>query len=414
MKRSLTHIFVLICSFVTAASSQGQITLSLQQCIDSALLKNGMITAAELEIKKAGILKGTAFDPPKTEIVLKQETTGGGGPENGVQFSQDFEFPTVYVERSKVLAARENIERSNYNITVNNLKYEVAAQYHTLLYQRELLDLNQATAEMYERFQKLAETRFNDGDCSALEKMNAVRMMEKNRQERIALLQDYATATNKMKLLTGCYESVEPSTGLFEPLIQVVDSAGFTYDTTPEAILADSEIALSRRNVVLAKHELLPDLYLSATVQALIKSFNPYNVDRSRFEQGNFMGFEVGISVPLFFGAQKSRIKAAETEANIALLNKETAAIEAESRFKAILSELGKAESQLNYYTGTALKQADEIKRLAEVSYEYGEIDYMEYIGNLETYYSIRKEYAAAVNDYNQTILRLNHLTGQQ
>ena len=411
MKRILIITAILLS---TLPAVMGRRVMTLQQCVDSALLNNGLVKAASLEIEKAGILKGTAFDVPKTGITLKQTPADGGGPDNGVTFSQDFEFPTVYLEKSKVLTARENIERSNYNIVVNDLKYEVVSLYHTLLYQRELLNLNERLDEMYDRFCKLATVRYDEGDCSALEKMNAVRMLERNRQERTGLLQDFNTGSEKMRFLTGCNEVIEPSETPLVPIAQLVDSLSFSFDHTPQGLLADSQIALSDRNIVLSRHELLPDIYLAATVQALIKSFNPYHIDRTRFEQGNFMGFEVGISVPLFFGSQRSKIKAAETDLNIARLKKETDAMEAENRFNTLLAELEKATRQLGYFTGTALGQADEIKRLAEVSYEYGEIDYMEYMNNLETFYSIHKEYLDAVNEYNQTVLRINHLIGQQ
>lgn len=415
MKRFPTCLYFLILLLSTAAPGAGaEKVMSLQQCVDSALLKNGLVTAASLEIEKAGILRRTAFDPPKTGITLKQETTGGGGPENGVTFSQDFEFPTVYLEKSKVLAARENIERSNYNIVVNDLKYEVISQYHSLLFQRELLALNSRLEEMYERFGKLATVRYEDGDCSALEKMNAVRMLENNRQERIGLLRDLSTGSERLQYLTGCSEAVVPAETPLVPIVLLSDSLNFSYETTPGGLLAESEISLSDRNVVLSRHELLPDIYLAATVQALIKSFNPYHIDRTRFEQGNFMGFEVGISVPLFFGAQRSKIKAAEAEVNIARLKKETEAMEAENRFRTMVGQLEKSAGRLSYFTSTALSQADEIKRLAEISYEYGEIDYMEYINNLETYYSIHREYLEAVDEYNQTVLKINHLIGQQ
>ena len=415
MKRFPTCLYFLILLLSTAAPGAGaEKVMSLQQCVDSALLKNGLVTAASLEIEKAGILRGTAFDPPKTGITLKQETTGGGGPENGVTFSQDFEFPTVYLEKSKVLAARENIERSNYNIVVNDLKYEVISQYHSLLFQRELLALNSRLEEMYERFGKLATVRYEDGDCSALVKMNAIRMLENNRQERIGLLRDFSTGSERLRYLTGSSEAVVPAETPLAPIVLLPDSLNFSYETTPGGLLAESEIALSDRNVVLSRHELLPDIYLAATVQALIKSFNPYHIDRTRFEQGNFMGFEVGISVPLFFGAQRSKIKAAEAEVNIARLKKETEAMEAENRFRTLVGQLEKSAGRLSYFTSTALAQADEIKRLAEISYEYGEIDYMEYINNLETYYSIHREYLEAVDEYNQTVLKINHLIGQQ
>ena len=410
MKRFL-YIFILTL-FIYAGQSpaSARLVLTLNQCLDSAMTLNGNITAAAMEIEKAGILKGTAFDPPKTGITLKQETTGGGGPDNGVSFSQDFEFPTVYVKRSKVLSAQQDVERGNFNIAVNDLSYQVTSTFYTLLYRNELLKLNREAGAMFNQFFNLASTRFADGDCSALEKLNATRMVEKNELERTGLLADYDRESLFLGALTGCGQPVVPADTVLCLSSYTPGMESFNYSTTPAGMLNDSEISLSSHNLTLARHELLPDLYVAATVQALIKGFNPYHIDRNRFQQGNFMGFEVGISVPLFFGAQRSRIKAAEADLSIARLRKETAAMEAETRYGKLLTELDKATATLNYYTTKALPQADEIKRLAEISYEYGEIDYMEYLGNIETYFSIRKDYLDAVNEYNQTIITINSL----
>ena len=415
MKRLALYLIFLFTTTIPAlASTEPVLRLSLQECMDSAMANNGRISLARMEIEKATIMKGTAFNPSKTSVTLKQETTGGGGPDNGVAFGQEFEFPTVYIARNKVLTAEENLQRSAFDQASFDLENEVAKEYYTMLYQLEMLKLNSALADLYGNFHQLASKRFELGDCSALEVLNAQRMADLNHMEGEDIRRDLDQTTRRMMTLTGTQIPVMPADTILPRIIFVTDSCGFDYQTTVMARVADSEIELLNRNASLARQEMLPDISLGATVQALIKGFNPYHIERERFKQGNFMAFEIGISLPVFFGAQKSKIKAAETDISIARLRKETAASEAEKEYEALLSRLEKAVGRLAFYDENALSQAEEIKRLADVSYEYGEIDYMEYINNLQTYYSVKKEYVEAINEYNMTVLQLMVLTGKK
>ena len=191
------------------------------------------------------------------------------------------------------------------------------------------------------------------------------------------------------------------------------DADAFDFASTPRGKAADSEVKVSEKELTVTRHEFLPGITVGATAQALIKGFNPYNVDRSRFEQGNFMGFEVGITVPLFFGAQRSRAKAAKKDVEIARMQRESAEKESKNEYNAALDRLKAASANLAYYTVDGSAQAAEIARIADVSYRLGEIDYVEYISNLETAYEMQSGYADAINEYNQTVILLNYLTGK-
>ena len=53
---------------------------------------------------------------------------------------------------------------------------------------------------------------------------------------------------------------------------------------------------------------------------------------RSRFTEGNFFGFEIGVGVPLFYGATKAKVKAARKDRDVimdSLMNDLDEAIEA-------------------------------------------------------------------------------------
>lgn len=410
-------IAILTASAAAAAQSAPEETASgrgmtLEACLDSALARNPALNAAALEVERAGIMRGTAFDPPFTGVTLKQETTGGGGPENGVAFSQDFAFPTLYVARHRQLDALYSLERSRYDVQYALLEAEVSEAYYEALHARELLRLNSALEGIYTEFGRVAAVRLEQGEGSRLECMNAERMLETCRLERSDLETRFGNVLAQLRLLTGCSLLELPADIEYGPIEYSGEALDFA--ATPAGRAADGEIDVARHDVAVARQGFLPEIKLGATVQALIKSFNPYHVERLPFEKGNFMGFEVGIAVPLFFGAQSARLKAARAQHAAATLRSGYAGSQAEAEWEALRGQLGRIGERLDYSRGRGLPMADEMIRLAEVSYRLGDIPYTEYIANMEAAYGLYRDYADAVGEYNQTVIKLNKLTGRR
>lgn len=417
MKIFLSSFLLLLSSFLFSVRA-----LTLEACVDSALAHSPVAAAAALEAGKARILRGTAFDPPMTEVTLKQETTGGGGPENGVYFGQEFEFPTVYAARSRSLKARQYLAESRFDIVAAEVERDVASAYWDAACSRELLRLNAELDTVYAEFCRVAAVRLEQGEIGRLELMNAERAREKNAMERDRLQLDYDSRILRLRTLTGITIPIEidPESGPVPGCAPVpwgahnsdifpcgAHTPSVIFSETLRGRLASREITLAEKELALARNELLPGIRLGATVQALIKGFNPYHIERLPFEKGNFMGFEVGLTVPLFFGAKSARIRAAEADRRIAELNMEAARADAEREMTETEGRLKSLESRLEHYRTTALPRADEIKRIAMVSYRLGDIDYMEYISNLEAAYSVYADYALCLNDWRQALTNL-------
>jgi cobalt-zinc-cadmium resistance protein CzcA len=387
--------------------------MTLQECIDSAIMRNEKMKIASLSLNKATTLKATAFDIPQTSVTLQQETTGSAGLDNGVTVSQDFEFPTVYIAKHKVLKAQEQHEQNNFAIARNEIIKDVTLAYYTLLYQRELLRINQAQDSLYRQFENVAKSRYINGECSKLEPMNAERLVNTCNVALKTRQNEYEAAQREMMYLLNENTPIDPADKNLSIIVATIAPENIDFASSPQGKATESEIAINKSNLSLARQQLLPEFSISATAQAMIKSFNPYNVDRTRFKQGNFMGFEVGVSVPLFFGAQRARIKAAKSDLEISQLNQDIAKKEAENDYNNTLNRFNTAVQSLEYYTNSGAAQASELVRIANVSYNLGDINYMEYINNIETSYEMQRNYADAIYEYNQTIIYLNYLTGK-
>lgn len=356
-------------------------------------------------------MQGTAFDPDKTSVSLSQDPTSGGSPDNALTLSQTFAFPTVYTTRHKLLKEETRLEAAKLEMTRHELQKSVSSAYCNLLYAMERRRILASQADTYHRFLQLADVKLKYGETGKLEQMNAQRLCRENEIALNNANKDVETATLTLKQLLNTPDEITPA----EDSLVIIDSSDvllgdFNAQETPLGRMLTQQQRVSEQSIKVERQGFMPDITVAARSQLLIHGFNPYDVDRSRFTGGDFMGFEVGVSVPLFYGAQRARLKAAKRSAELTQTAATQQLQQLQSQRLTAQNELKKAQANLNYYTTEGKQQADEIARISQVSYEKGAIGYMEYIQNLQTAVDIRNAYAAAVNEYNQAVINLRYV----
>ena len=125
------------------------------------------------------------------------------------------------------------------------------------------------------------------------------------------------------------------------------------------------------------------------------------------------MGFEVGVGVPLSFGATKAKVKAAKRDREIADLEMRQDEAQRRKDYTVLLNKLSVAREKMDYYNGDGLRQVEEMALLAETEYENGEITYLELANVLDESVSNAMKRAAAINDYNQVVIALLQANGE-
>lgn len=72
-----------------------------------------------------------------------------------------------------------------------------------------------------------------------------------------------------------------------------------------------------------------------------------------------------------------------------------------------------KERDNLDYYEAQALNQANLILEKAQLSYQEGAINYIEYFQNINYALDIKLNYLTSINAYNQSIIQLSNLFGK-
>ncbi len=395
---------------LTALAQQGK-NMTLKQCIDIGLTNNYGIKAAEKSVERAKAMQGSAWDLDKTEISLAQDPTSGGGPDNALSLTQQMDFPTVYVAKGKLLKAETQAERSKAEIAKQQLRADIASVYYQLVYKQALIGILQTQDSVIARFCTIAAKRHEAGEARKLERLTMDRKLMDNRHELLQARNDFATLQKQMMSLMNVAEPMLPAESRLEAL--KLDVSEFNFSNTVEGQYAQDKIAVADRAVTLAKNGFAPSLSLSLRDQLVISSWNPYHQDRSRFSGGNFMGFEVGIGVPLFFGATKAKVRAAKRDREMADLEMRQDEAQRRQEYYVLLNKLSVAREKMDYYNGDGYSQVNEMARLAEMEYENGEITYLEFANVLDESVSHAMKRAAAISDYNNVVISLLQANGE-
>lgn len=386
--------------------------VSLQECINMALEKNPQMQVANKSVERAKALQGTAWEIDKTELSLSQDPTSGGSPDNALSLSQSIEFPTYYIARHKQLKAETQAERSKAAVVRLSLENDVKAAYYQAVYQAERLRVLESQDSLLAQYRTLAEKRYKAGETRQLELLSAERLQRENKMEVLAAHNELETVQLLLSRLVGSVETVEPKEDSLLPLDW--KQASYNYSQTPDGQYSADRLKASEQAVRVAKNGFAPSLSLSLRNQLVISSWNPYDQDRSRFDGGNFMGFEVGVGIPLFYGATRAKVKAARKEREmIALEIKEQEQLR-QQEYLSALSRMNAAYVRYTYYNEEGRERSDKMAEQGLLEYSQGEISYLEYMNVLQESIDLRLKRASALNDYNQCVLVMEKLCGRQ
>ena len=398
-------LFLFLPILVSAQSRQ----MTLQEVLAMAAERSLTLQHSRMEVDKTRILQGTAFHLDATSVSLSQDPTSGGSPDNAITVSQSFALPSVYSARRSLLKSETSAAQSRLAVSENELRREVSLAFYDLLYAQDVLHIYARQDSIYKNFNRVAEAKLGAGETGRLEQINAIRLKQENDIKNDIAQRDFLTAQLQLMKWLNTDTLVIPLATATNELIFADNSIA----DVPLLALAKSQEEVANRQLKLEKRNGLPTFSVGASVQTVIKGFNPYNIDRSAYGGGNFMGFSVGVNIPLAFGAQKARVKAARKEVEMAQLNVRNQEYVLRKTYDAAYNNYVSAHKAYNYYQKIGVPQAREMERISKVSYEYGQIGYVELMQNLQSALEVWKDFADATRQYNKAIVELNYLQGK-
>ena len=375
-------------------------TLTIEEAITMAKENYPSLKESQAIIEREQAMKGTSFDFGSTSLYTGREDQGvqqGVLSTYGVQ-QGDIDVLSGF-SKTKFYKERIKLGEKFYVINEQQLVRNVMQAYEQINYNKAQLRFAKQLDSVYANFRSAAETRYDTGETGKLEFIAASSEYQQIQVLRQQAYDDIEIAKRALKQYLGTDQEIETVGLPYQAMnsIAILDSTSVVNNPLLQYSMQNAEV--SKANIGVEKSQFLPKFSLS--------------YDKLKYNDfSGFSAYQVGISIPLWFFPQKSRVKAAKAGAMVAENQYLEQKAITESRVSQLLKSLEKTQKTLDYYQEGALILAEEQITTAELASKEGEIDYVNYITILNSAIRIKQNHLQFINQYNQQTIELQYQLG--
>ncbi|MDP3314101.1 CusA/CzcA family heavy metal efflux RND transporter [Lutibacter sp.] len=386
---------------------------SIDEVLNVAIKNNLNIKVSELQTQQQRALKGSSFDIPKTDFEVEYGQTNGSNNDTRFAISQTFAFPTLYFNKNKVSKTKISLGELNQKIVKSEVLKQVKSAYYNLWFFKNKKMLLQKQDSTYKRFESAANLRFKTGESNALEQATAtteVANLQILIQENDSAIKKYQLQLQQLLNLTNLVD-IEVGSLQLKSIIILTLQDTTVIDNNPLVNFYKQQVGVAETEKSLVASELLPEITIGYFNQSFIGNGENTNGVPIVFDSNDrFSGVQLGLTIPLWFNSHSAKIKAAKihiTESETRLSNSIN---NTKIQSNLLLHELQKHQNNLEYYSQKGLPQAELLLKHAQRGFKEGAIGYNEYVQGLNRALHIQTNYLEFINQYNQTVIEIEHL----
>jgi cobalt-zinc-cadmium resistance protein CzcA len=400
-KLPVTVITLLIIFSGYTLRAQGQTrALSLDEAIAVAQEHNVSIQNAALEIDAAQKLKKSGFDLPPAELEYQDGQINSDLRDHYWSVKQPFSFPTVYTSQVKYYREFERLKENQYNMVRQNLIRQVKSTYSRWTIRYQKYAMLQGMDSIYDLFRKATDLQYKTGDINQLASVLSGSESLKIKAQLMDAEAELAAEQQDLLQLLGIDETIIPAGGSLKftaPLI-LKDSVNDTSNIVTQYVWQMAE--LQRRSLNRQKMMHLPDFYVGYFNQSIDKT-------------NGFEGFQVGATLPLWFWSNSGKVQSTKIDMQMAENSYEYEKQSLRNKLEKQFTALESYRESLAYYEEGALEKADQLIENLMVSYQAGDINFLDYARYTNIAFDIKLRYLDTLEKYNTTIIEIEYLIAQ-
>ena len=397
-------LLVVLSLTATTQKANAQQPITLKAAIDTALKNNLRVKQEQLKAKYQQMLIGTSTAIPPANVFGEFGQFNSSYADTKVGISQSFSFPTVYSRQKELL--KQDWKTSVLSIAVQEalLKRQVSQVFYAVLLLEQKRQLLLYTDSIYLNFYKKATLRLEKGEANILEKTSAEILLGQIEQQLNPLKQDSAVLQLQFQLLLNTNIAYIPVQTAFKPVMNVGDTAALKQH--PLLVLSAQQLQTADAAVALEKSKLLPDL----SVGYNNTSIRGVGADNVLYNGSNrFNSVQVGVGVPIFANSQKTRIKSAKLNKQVAEGNFAVETQNINAAYREAILQQEKYEKAVKYFEDKALKNAELITTTANKQLAAGNINYLEWVQLINQATAVKNDYIDALHNLVEAIIQVNY-----
>lgn len=411
--RPVRHAAMLvIVIFMTFGEGKAQSEISMKAAIDSALSNNFSLQVANSEIAYYKALKNSGYDLDKTLIMTEYGRYNSLALDNRIAVSQTIQFPSVYIHQNQI--NKSNIRISE--MTLRQKQADVTAKvkqvyYNLLVMQQKKLLLTEADS-IFENLLTKARQRYKLGDIDIIEITTTESQRLQIAVQLEALESDYKVLLNHFRALINVRGVAEPNSNVAIQYSLQEQLSDYTLVNNAQLLLYQQSLTQSESEKKLQTAKLLPTLTAGVNNTSIIgwQKFES-NPEQYYGAGKRFTSVNVGMGVPLFYGAQRSKIIAAEKLKVQRELELNSAKLQLNTELENAKNIYNKSRRSLEVWNKSLLPNAAIIISAANSKLSHGEISYLDWVILINQAMQVRSDYFNTVVQMNEAAFEIERLS---
>ncbi len=393
-----SKVLLILLFLIPTLNVYSQEEVNLEKLTQYALENNNYLKAVALKTQQAESNIKTSFSIPKTNISYgldENNIAENNHPLRVWGIQQDFSFPSYYITKYKSNNISRSIVQTQFNLEKNRIIKGVYNSYYECALYHNKMKIYEELKDLCKELLFQSEKRLTLNDINKLEYLN----IKSKHNEILRKLKDlevaYDLAHQRLKIVTNY-----PIEFRISEELEQIKSANFNIDTSLVSDLFHLQNQYAESEVKVEKNQVLPDFSVG------------YFIGSNTYENSkNYQGFEIGVSIPLFYKSYHNTIKSAKLAYNAQKFISENEMAEVELRLAEYNAEKLKYDLLIKQYEETELLLSEEIKRTALEAYKQKEIDFLRFANSMESAMNIESAYYEAIYNYNMVYLEIMYFT---
>lgn len=399
----LTVIIALLFSWQVSPPDTSMLSnLGVQKALQIAYEYNPKINQLNnrIEAQRQQEVLGLGIRDP--EISYFREGIGEGTfSEQRWSISQQLDFPLTSYYRLKSEQATTNSLQLQLQSLKLQVKTDVKSAYTNLAYAIQNGNLSAERVQLFESLRKAAQARADLGESSQIDAMQANLQLREAQNGMEMAYKDIMDARYNLFQTIGLdpeqqtYDISFPDTLRYVEVDVNQEEVMQKLDNHPQLQQISREQQAASYRTKEAKSMYLPDLNVSYYKQDFGDNYD-------------FYGFEVGVSIPLWFGANESRrVKQAHAQYRTIGWKFEDNRLMLKKQAEQTWHGYETSRANIKRFRETIQSESIELVNMTQQGYRLGELDLLTLLEAQRTYLRTQEAYYQTLRDYYLRIIEM-------
>ena len=337
------------------------------------------------------------------------------GPQDWIaSLNQRIPFPGKLSQAGKVVEAEARVAHIKLDRTVKAVIASVRQSFYELQYIRTARNVVAQNLRLLQHLRKSGETAYARDRAALMDMVKAQSQLGQIRYDGILLEELELTEKTRLNGILNRAPDAKIGELVDEPLHPVVFSLKGLYklaETNQEDLrIASALVESADARAELAWYENLPDFNVGVSYSAIGQPDMPIRPEDAGRDG---LGFQVGMTIPLWFDKNRGRVARAEAGIRKARAAKEVTITEIRTRVHDLYFRLNNSQRLIVLYRDDLLPQAMNAMEIAETWYREGEASFSDFVETQAVYYNFQLSLSRARADYGKVLAGLEQLVGQ-